>query len=44
MIFAIYGIADAKLQIKPQKSSPLNNEIGKIGLRLDDKWLLSLNN
>jgi hypothetical protein len=37
MIFAIHGIVDAKLQIKPQKSSPLDNEISNFGLGLDDK-------
>ena len=30
MIIAIYGMVDAKLQIKLQKSSPMGDEFGKI--------------
>lgn len=44
MIFAIYGIVDAKLQIKPQKSSPMDDENRKIGRRLDEftpmRWVI----
>jgi hypothetical protein len=40
MIFAIHGIVDAKLQIKPQKSSPMDDENRKFERWLDEFTLM----